>query len=434
MVLTRDADLVASLRRDGRVNVVAHVEDPAVVRGLAASGAVDAIYADEALAAELAFAWPSLGAGGEGGLPALYIVRPSVEWGPAAPNRPAPGGGPTLRDWWASGSGGPAGLSGPAPAVSCRNGAGLPAAPGRNGGLPSPPGRNGGLPVSLAPEVLMRQTIVVVSPKGGVGKTFISVNLATALARHTGFRVLFLDLDLGSGDAAVHLDLVGRPTLAELLPYVGALEAGHLARAVVTHPASGLDTLLAPAKPEAAETFGREHLASLLRLAQQAYDFVVIDTRPDPTDPLVALCLEEATAIVLVSSLDAAALRHCRLYLESGLHRVAAGLRRRLCLVLNQVHAGGPLPVAQAARFLETGLGHPGPVETRVFTVPEDRPAVERAVYDGRPLVLGDPGHPVSRGVYELGQAICPVFGGLVGDGRPRRAGLARLAEALRRW
>lgn len=274
----------------------------------------------------------------------------------------------------------------------------------------------------------MRQVIAVISPKGGVGKTFVSVNLAASLARHTGFRVLLLDLDLHSGDAAVHLDLIGQRTIAELLPYATSLEPEHLARAVVTHAPSHLEVLLAPARPEAAEMVAREHLGVLLRLVKQRYDFAVIDTPPDPSDPVVLACLEEATVAVVVSSLDAAALRQCRLLLES--FRSSDGdLRRRLVLVLNQAHEGGPLPPARAAAFLEEAGGG-----VRAFVIPEDRVSVERAVFDGRPLTLTEPGHPVSRAVFELAQAFCPVFGGMLGDGRRKRSGLGRLIDVIRKW
>jgi pilus assembly protein CpaE len=303
----------------------------------------------------------------------------------------------TLRDWWKEGPAGDAARE-PEPARAA------------------------------GPEVLMRQVITVVSPKGGVGKTFISVNLGAALARHTGFRVLLVDLDLRSGDAAVHLDLVGRPTLAELLPYAGELSEEHLDRAVVTHDPSGLEVLLAPVRPEAADMLTREHLEALVRVTRQRYDFVIIDTPPDPSDAAVVECLRETTAVLLVSSLDAAALRQCRLLLESS----ALGgrdLSRRLFIILNQAHGKAPLPASRAAAFLKADAG-----AGRVFEIPEDRPCVERAVFEGRPVVLTSPEHPVARGIYELAHTFCPVFAGLLGAGSRRPAGLRSLIEAIRRW
>ena len=48
------------------------------------------------------------------------------------------------------------------------------------------------------------QVIAVTGGKGGIGKTFVTVNLATALA-NTGKRVLVLDGDLGLANVDVLL-------------------------------------------------------------------------------------------------------------------------------------------------------------------------------------------------------------------------------------
>ncbi|HCJ11413.1 MAG TPA: hypothetical protein DHW14_09675 [Clostridiales bacterium] len=415
LVLSRDWRLVESLRQEGRVRVVAHVEDPELAASVLGAAEVDIALVDEAWGEDFPAVMARAATGRPGGrMPQVFLLRPDP---PAS--GPGPGlspvlspsragapdawsggradGGMTLRDWW---------KRGPADDAA---------------GEPEPVRAAG-------PEVLMRQVITVISPKGGVGKTFISVNLGAALARHTGFRVLLVDLDLRSGDAAVHLDLVGRPTLAELLPYAGELSEEHLDRAVVTHDLSGLEVLLAPVRPEAADMLTREHLEALIRVTRQRYDFVIIDTPPDPSDAAVVECLRETTAVLLVSSLDAAALRQCRLLLDSS----ALGgrdLSRRLFIILNQAHGRAPLPASRAAAFLKADAG-----AGRVFEIPEDRPCVERAVFEGRPVVLTSPEHPVARGIYELAHTFCPVFTGLLGAGSRRPAGLRSLIEAIRRW
>lgn len=53
------------------------------------------------------------------------------------------------------------------------------------------------------------QVIAVTGGKGGVGKTSVSVNLATALAT-TGRRVMLLDGDLGLANVDVFLGLSAR--------------------------------------------------------------------------------------------------------------------------------------------------------------------------------------------------------------------------------
>ncbi len=60
------------------------------------------------------------------------------------------------------------------------------------------------------------QVIAVTGGKGGVGKTTVSVNLATALAA-SGKRVVLLDGDLGLANADVFLGLSPRYTLAHVI-------------------------------------------------------------------------------------------------------------------------------------------------------------------------------------------------------------------------
>lgn len=428
VAVTRDPGLVAALREDDGVTLVAHVEDPAVALVIATGGSVGAVVADEDAAGELSRLWGARRRVSPGGgeLPPLYVLRPTPGYSlvpevgdagavEAATDAASEKGQPrSLRDWWLASQG------------LCAGGGERSGVP-RQHPAPPGPGATPAGPTAPVPEVLMRQAIVVVSPKGGVGKTFLSVNLAAALARHTGFRTVLVDLDLGSGDAAVQLDLIGRPTIADLVPYVSCLEPTHLERVVATHPGSRLDILLAPAKPEAAELVGREHVGTLLRLVKQRYDFVVVDTPPNPGDPMVPEALAEATAVVLVSTLDAGALRRCRLFLEAA-GRGDARFVSRLSLVLNQVREGGCLGSDRAAAFIL------GAAKARTVVVPDDREAVERAVFEGTPLVISEPSHPVSRAVFGLANHFCPVFGALVGDGRGRRWHLGRIVETLRRW
>ena len=58
--------------------------------------------------------------------------------------------------------------------------------------------------------------VAVTSGKGGVGKTFVSANLAAALARR-GHRVLVLDADLGLANLDVVLNLYPKLTLHDVI-------------------------------------------------------------------------------------------------------------------------------------------------------------------------------------------------------------------------
>jgi flagellar biosynthesis protein FlhG len=67
------------------------------------------------------------------------------------------------------------------------------------------------------------QVIAVTGGKGGVGKTSVAVNLATALAS-AGRRVMLLDGDLGLANVDVFLGLSPRHTMAHVLSGERTLE------------------------------------------------------------------------------------------------------------------------------------------------------------------------------------------------------------------
>jgi len=85
------------------------------------------------------------------------------------------------------------------------------------------------VPASAAPEPAApappkgARITAVTSGKGGVGKTFVTANLAAALARR-GERVLVLDADLGLANLDVVLNLYSRLTLHDVFTGRTSLE------------------------------------------------------------------------------------------------------------------------------------------------------------------------------------------------------------------
>lgn len=90
----------------------------------------------------------------------------------------------------------------------------------------------------------------VFSPKGGVGKSVISVNLAAALARRTGEPVVILDLDLQFGDVAVMLRLQPLHTFRDAVSAGNLLDQALLGGFLARHEKSGVYVLAAPTSPE----------------------------------------------------------------------------------------------------------------------------------------------------------------------------------------
>ena len=95
--------------------------------------------------------------------------------------------------------------------------------------------------------------VAVFSPKGGVGRTTIAVNLAVAAATELGKKVVLVDGSFQFGDVGVLLNLNPKnKSIADLVPELEAGELESLDTFVINHSA-GIRVLLAPPTPEMAE-------------------------------------------------------------------------------------------------------------------------------------------------------------------------------------
>jgi pilus assembly protein CpaE len=145
------------------------------------------------------------------------------------------------------------------------------------------------------------KVIVVVSPKGGSGKTAVSSNLAVALAhRHPG-RVVAVDLDVQFGDLTTALSLTAEHTLAQLARS-SQIDATTV-KLHLTPAADGLFVLAGASDPVDADSIGHEDVSQVLRLLAANYDYVIVDTSAGLDERTLA-ALETATDVLLVSSLD----------------------------------------------------------------------------------------------------------------------------------
>ena len=118
------------------------------------------------------------------------------------------------------------------------------------------------------------KVIVVVSPKGGAGKTAVSSNLSVALAqRHPG-RVVAVDLDVQFGDLSLALSLSPERTLAQLARS-SQIDATTL-KLHLTPTTDGLFVLAGANDPVDADSIGHAHVSKVLPMLAENFDFVVV--------------------------------------------------------------------------------------------------------------------------------------------------------------
>jgi len=153
-------------------------------------------------------------------------------------------------------------------------------------------------PSKAAPPTKRARVLAITSGKGGVGKTFVSANLAAALA-HRGERVLVLDADLGLANLDVVLNLFPKITLHDVFTGKAALDD-----AILAAP-GGFSVLLAGSGMVEYSRLTAEVRAKLLEVIETLaprYDRILLDTGAGISDVvLYAVSLASDVAIVVTS-------------------------------------------------------------------------------------------------------------------------------------
>lgn len=256
------------------------------------------------------------------------------------------------------------------------------------------------------------RVVTVFSPKGGTGKTVISTNLATVLAKSGGRRTLLLDLDLQFGDAAIMLGLEPTKTIYDLVVAPGELDPEKLAGYVTRHQ-SGLDILAAPLRPEDAELIVENKVTALIEVARASYDTIVVDTSPFFHGAMLAT-LDRTDELLILCGLDVPTLKNVRLALQT--LELLSFPASRITYVMNRVSANVGLKSSEVEAALKVKIG---------FELPMDRD-VQVCVNRGEPAVLAEPRSDFARAIGALAKQVAPQPPKATKTERRRRLSFAR--------
>ena len=111
-----------------------------------------------------------------------------------------------------------------------------------------------------------------------------------------------VDLDLQFGDAGLALGLQPERTIYDLATSGGALDADKVDGYLAEH-GSGVRVLLAPVRPDQAQSITVEFLKELYTTLTTAFDFVVVDTPPG-FSPEVIATIDASSSICMIGMLD----------------------------------------------------------------------------------------------------------------------------------
>lgn len=224
--------------------------------------------------------------------------------------------------------------------------------------------------------------ITVFSAKGGVGKTTVSTNIAVALSL-LGHRVCLVDLDLGSGDVAITLQLFPANTIVDALAIAGDVGNDELAP-LLTQYSDNLWTLLAPNAPELNGSIGRHLVGNILSTLKQSFDYVVVDT-PPAFDDHVLQAFDESDLLLLLLTLDIPALKNLKITLET--LNLLNFPREKCRIVLNRADSKVGLAPSEVEKTLKATIS---------ASIPSTH-EVPASINRGEPIVASQPRHPVSQ-------------------------------------
>lgn len=256
-------------------------------------------------------------------------------------------------------------------------------------------GRSEGGNREASPDRVPGRVVTVASPKGGVGKTTVSTNLAVGLAEQFPNGVVLVDLDIQFGDVAAALDLDPEATLGDVVHGPGLTDPMTLKTLLARHD-SGLHVLCGVKSPAESDGITTAHVSQILRHLKAEFRYVVVDTAPGLSEQTLA-ALDHTTDLVLVTSQDVPGIR---------------GLRKELTLldaldlepatrhvVLNFSDRASGISVRDVEKTIERKVD---------VVLPRDK-KVTVSTNQGVPLLVSRPKDKVSRQLRELTTRFAPT-------------------------
>jgi pilus assembly protein CpaE len=233
----------------------------------------------------------------------------------------------------------------------------------------------------------------VFSPKGGVGRTTVAVNLAVAAAQ-TGKRVALVDASFQFGDVGVLLNLNPRnKSIADVAAELQTGEAESLDAFMITH-SSGVKVLLAPPVPEQAELIGPPAIQKVLQALRPDFDVIVVDCPSNFNETTLAV-LDEADLILTLLTLEITSVKNMRLFLEV-CEQLGYG-PEKIRLVLNRADSTLGIRVADVEHSIGRKIDH---------TIVSDGRSVVYALNRGVPFFLSNREAQVSQDISRLAAAV----------------------------
>ena len=284
-----------------------------------------------------------------------------------------------------------------------------------------------GAPVQAEEGPASGKIVAFCAPKGGTGRTTLTINTTITLQRITGQPAVLVDADFSAPALDVALNLPAARNIGDLLPKVARLDQDAVASVLAKH-ASGVRVLLAPPSADLANPIRPQQVHQVLVWLKRMFGWVVVDLGL-PMDETAFAFLDGADRIVMTVLPEMVGLRNTRLMLDQ--FRQRGYPEEKTWLVLNRAAMKAGVSVADIEERLR--------VKVR-YRIPDDQPLATHSINRGVPIVMSHPKSAVARAVNGFARDLAgglrtqapdtqeaKAAGGLLGRlrGRARPAGVS---------
>jgi len=234
--------------------------------------------------------------------------------------------------------------------------------------------------------------VTVFGAKGGIGKTTIATNLATALVQKTGQSVALVDLDTRFGDVAILMDMPTDRSISDLALPEEEIDREAVQSCLYTH-STGVSILPAPIRPSEWHSIHPGHIEKMVSVLAATHDYVILDT-PGTFNDIVSRALEMCTILLLTATPDLASLKDTILALE--MLRSWSFPAEKVKIVINHTSDAHGDTRVDIRRVLGKDI---------FWTIPYDR-SISQTTQLGTPIVAAKPKSKSSQSFVELAYAI----------------------------
>jgi pilus assembly protein CpaE len=230
--------------------------------------------------------------------------------------------------------------------------------------------------------------VTIFGTKGGVGKSFLAVNLAIGLIEANKKRVSLIDTNYQFGDIALMLNLNPKYSIYDIIPVIEQLDPKVLDSFLTTH-SSGVKVLPAPLDVSRGTGINTKTTMKILDNLSKISDYVVIDTSSYFSDDILNI-FRDTDYLCIITSKDTPSIKNLKIALQ--ILEQLNFPKENIWIVLNRADSKVGITLEEIEETIQRKID---------VAIPSDR-IVPISVNKGIPVILDVPRSPVVKSIKKL--------------------------------